>query len=134
MQSLQVRTGQINLQILDDDGNERGIFSFNPEDVHSANKILSLQDEFDRAQEEFDIKSKQCTTPQEQAALLDEVVTYFEDIIDDCFGEGTSKLVFGNAKTISMFDDFINGIIPYYQNASKKRIAKYDKKRKPNGK
>lgn len=133
MQTLQVRTGEISLQILDDEGNERGIFKFNPEDVHSANKILSLEDEFDNAQATFEQRANACETNAEKAALLDEVVTYFEGLIDDCFGEGSSKILFGNAKTLSMFEDFFNGITPYYQEASKKRMSKYSKKSRQNG-
>lgn len=39
MESLQIRTGRIRLEILDDTGNSRGIFSFNPTDVESAKKL-----------------------------------------------------------------------------------------------
>lgn len=127
MQSLQVRTGEISLQILDDEGNERGIFKFNPNDVHSANKILALQEEFDVKQSEFESRAEVCETPQQQITLLEEIVDYFEALIDDCFGEGTSSLVFGKSKSLTMFSDFFNGIRPYYQEASKKRIAKYTK-------
>ena len=127
MESLQVRTGEISLQILDDDGNERGVFRFNPEDVHSANRILALQEEFDIKQADFEKRARKCETQQEQAALLEEVVDYFENLIDDCFGEGTSKIVFGNSKSLSMFEDFFQGITPYYQKASQKRMSKYTK-------
>lgn len=134
MESLQVRTGEVSLQILDDEGNERGIFKFNPSDVHSANKILSLQDEFGASQKSFEDRANNCETPQEKAALLDEIVTYFESLIDDCFGQGSSQILFGNAKTLSMFEDFFNGITPYYNEASQKRVSKYTSKRTKNGK
>lgn len=125
MESLQVRTGEIHLQILDDLGNERGIFTFNPQDVHSAKIILSLQDEFKEAEANFEEREKNCKTIQDKINLLDEVVDYFEGLIDNCFGQGSSELIFGKSKSLSMFEDFFNGIIPYYQKASEERIAKY---------
>ncbi len=125
MESLQVRTGEIKLQILDDSGDERGIFKFNPEDVHVAQRVFNLQKEFDAKQDEFQARTKTCKTDEEKVNLLNEVVDYFKGLVDDCFGEGTSALVFGNANTLSMFEDFFTGITPYYQKASEKRMAKY---------
>ena len=127
MDSLQVRTGQVSLRILDDAGEERGIFRFNPEDVESAKRVLELQDELVRKNDEFKEANKNCKTADERIALLSETVNYFRGLIDNCFGEGTSDLVFGNAHTLSMFSDFIEGITPYYAQASKKRTAKYRK-------
>lgn len=130
MDSLQVRTGQVSLRILDDSGEERGIFRFNPEDVESAKKVLSLQEELTIKNEEFIKRNSECKTADERIALLSETVTYFRGLIDNCFGEGTSDLVFGNAHTLSMFSDFIEGITPYYTEASAKRTAKYKKSAK----
>ena len=59
MESLQVRTGQISLRILDDAGEERGIFRFNPEDVESARRVVSLQKELDEKQREFELRYAQ---------------------------------------------------------------------------
>ena len=60
--------------------------------------------------------------------LLNEVVDYFKSAIDSCWGEGRSKLLFGDYKSVSMFADFFNGITPYYAEASKKRKQKYTNK------
>ncbi len=130
MDSLQVRTGQVSLRILDDSGEERGIFRFNPEDIESARKLLALQEELEVKNEEFTKRNAECKTADERIALLSETVTYFRGLIDNCFGEGTSDLVFGNAHTLSMFSDFIEGITPYYTEASAKRTAKYKKSAK----
>lgn len=127
MDSLQVRTGQVSLRILDDSGEERGIFRFNPEDIESAKRVLALQEELINKDKEFIEKNKLCKTADERLELLSDTVNYFRTLIDDCFGAGTSDLVFGNAHTLSMFSDFIEGISPYYQKASAKRTAKYKK-------
>lgn len=125
MESLQVRTGQISLNILDDAGESRGVFKFNPEDIQSAKRVFELQSEFNVKQEEFQKRAEQCETPEQKLELLDEVVSYFRNLVDDCFGAGSSDLLFGNAKTLTMFEDFFNGITPYYQKASEARMAKY---------
>lgn len=127
MDSLQVRTGQVSLRILDDEGNERGIFRFNPEDVESARRVVALRDELDAKQEEFVTREKECDTAEKKIDLLNETVDYFKGAIDSCFGVGTSALVFGEAKSLSMFADFLAGITPYYTKASEKRLNKYRK-------
>lgn len=130
MDSLQVRTGQVSLRILDDAGEERGIFRFNPEDIESAKKVISLQSTLEEKNQEFIKRNEACKTAEERIELLSETVTYFRGMIDECFGAGTSDLVFGNAHTLSMFTDFIEGIIPYYSQASAKRTSKYQKPKK----
>lgn len=130
MDSLQVRTGQISLRILDDAGEERGIFKFNPQDIQSAKRVVELQRELEEKQIEFDNRSKQCTTDIEKLELLDETVLYFRNLVDECFGAGSSDIVFGNCNTLSMFYDFFNGITPYYEKASKQRMDKYRKQTK----
>lgn len=128
MESLKISTGVVKLRILDDFGNERGIFSFNPEDIKSAQAVLDLQKELDTKEIEFNERVKHCETPQEQVQLLSDVVEYFEQAIDRCFGTGSSSVLFGEAQSISMFEDFFDGITPYYKDASEKRIAKYKNK------
>lgn len=127
MNTLRIRTGEIKLAILDDDGEQRGIFRFNPEDIHAAQKVMEIQKELPEKQKEFENKITSATETEEQVKLLNEFVEYFEGLIDTCFGEGSSKLLFGDYKTISMFSDFFDGIAPYYEKASKDRIAKYKK-------
>ena len=114
MESLQIRTGSISLRILDDLGNERGIFTFNPEDVKSAEQLLLLQQDLAVRSEELEQKEKECKNSEEKIALMSEAVQYFRDAIDRCFGEGSSATLFGNSNTLSMFYDFIEGITPYY--------------------
>lgn len=128
MESLQVRTGQISLQILDDDGNPRGVFKFNPEDIESAKRVLQLQEEVKQREVEYAERAKSAKSAEETLELLDEIVTYFNNAIDSCFGVGSSAVLFGGAKTTSMYTDFFDGITPYYKRAGDKRTAKYRKK------
>lgn len=130
MESLQIRTGSISLKVLDDLGNERGIFTFNPEDVKSAEQLLLLQEELKVKSVEMEQKIDSCKDQAEKVQCMNEIVQYFRNAIDKCFGSGSSDILFGNSCTLSMFYDFIEGITPYYTKASEKRKAKYGKKQK----
>ena len=127
MESLQIRTGQKQLQILDDNGNVRGIFTFNPEDIDAAKRMFDIKQELTIKQQEFNIRAAEVKNEEESFKLLYEIVYYFEAKIDECFGEGTSKVLFGEARTLSMFEDFFTGIAPYYEKASEARKSKYKK-------
>lgn len=125
MDSLKISTGRVRLQIVDEAGNQRGIFSFNPTDVESAKRILEIQKDYEVKVKEFSAKIDTADTIDEKIALMNEIVTYFKSIIDDCFGEGSSQILFGDEKSLDMFYDFFEGITPYYEKASKERMAKY---------
>lgn len=125
MESLQVRTGVIALQILDDFGDVRGIFRFNPEDIESARKILALQKDLQVREKEYKDKADKAISAEDTLELLDEITVYFNTSIDECFGKGSSEVLFGGAKSLTMYADFFEGLIPYYEKASKKRMDKY---------
>lgn len=129
MESLQIKTGSISLMILDDLGNERGIFTFNPEDVESARQVLLLQDEINERMDNFGQQVQEATENADKVAIMSETINYLRGCVDQCFGEGTSDLVFGKSHTLSMFIDFLNGITPYYAKAAEKRKAKYKKQK-----
>lgn len=130
MESLQVRTGQISLQILDDYGEVRGVFKFNPQDIESAKRVFALQNELPVMQEEFERKIASAKTEEEKINILSGIVDYFNQAIDECFGKGSSDILFGGARTLSMYEDFFTGITPYYQKAGESRVKKYKKRGK----
>ena len=128
METLQVRTGEVRLQILDDQGNKRGIFHFNPNDIESARKIVHLQSELDEKEKEYDARAEKAETDEDKVDLLAETVEYFKGLVDEIFYQGASQDVFGDAMTLNRFDDFFSGIMPYYQKSSQARIAEFEKK------
>lgn len=134
MDSLKVRTGQISLRILDDAGEERGIFKFNPSDIEAAKRVLALQTELAEKETEFRAEADKCNTVEEKVDLMDKYVTYYEQVIDQIFGEGSSQILFGNARSLTMFIDFFDGITPYFEKASQARIAEARAKYKKSNK
>ena len=127
MESLQIRTGMLALNILDDNGEVRGVFNFNPQDVKIGQKVFDMIADFQVKQLEFDKKKADCSGPEDVLKLLNEMIAYYKEEIDSTWGENSSKTLFGDANTITMFEDFFSGITPYYTRESKKRTAKYKK-------
>ena len=127
MESLQIKTGSVSLDILDDLGNSRGVFTFNPTDIELAKKFLAIQSEFEIKHKEFQTRAATIDEKDTGSAIQisEEIVDYLKNLIDDGFGEGTSLLLFGKAKTLGMFMDFFEGITPYFEKASRDRISKY---------
>ena len=130
MESLKIRTGEVRIRILDDRDEERGIFKFNPEDIETTKKFLNVQKEFEVKQKEFLDKSEMCTTPDEKIELLSEIVDYLKTTIDDCFGQGSSQILFGDNCSLTRFEDLFEGMTPYDEQASKGRVEKYKNKLK----
>ena len=89
MESLQVRTGQISLQILDDYGEVRGVFKFNPQDIESAKRVFALQAELPSKQAEFEARIETVTDDNDKMEVLSDIVDYFNNAIDECFGKGS---------------------------------------------
>lgn len=129
MEKLQIRTGQVSLEILDDNGESRGIFRFNPNDTKVAEKVFHLQDTINAKWKELESKYKDTNDAGNNLELLNETIQYFRGLVDEIFGAGTSQLLFGDSCTLSMFEDFFVGITPYYKSASEERLKKYGKKK-----
>jgi hypothetical protein len=125
METLRIDTGRVNLRVEDSEGNERGIFSFNPGDVNTAERFLSVQEEYKKLSAEYDEEIKNATTTEQQLAVLKRCVSDIEGLIDVCFGEGSSEILFGEDCSLTMFLDFFDGITPYFEKASKDRVEKF---------
>ena len=130
MDTLKIHSGVVRLNIEDEYGHSRGIFAFNPEDIESLKNIYKLQDEINQKQVELQEVANNCKTLDEKVEFITKTVQYYKGVIDRCFGEGTSQIVFGDCNTLEMFSDFLEGIMPYYEKANERRLAKYKKAKK----
>lgn len=126
MASLTINTGVVVLDIFHADSDEcRGQFKFNPDDIQLARRLIDLKDKFSTASKDFKSKSEKCVTEKDEADLILEISNFFIGQIDELFGEGSCELLFGETRTLGMFKDFFDGITPYFNKASKKRVSKY---------
>ena len=128
MEKLQIHTGQICLEIVDDHGETRGVFKFNPDDTAVAKRVFALQQSMEDKFVEYEEKCKKSSGAEDNLELLDDIIQYVKGVIDEIFGAGSSQLLFGDANTLSMFEDFFVGITPYFKSASEARVKKYSKK------
>lgn len=128
MKKLKIDTGSISLEVEDGNGNIRGVFTFNPGDISSAKKFYELLGEIETKQSEFETREEACQNDEERINLLSDLIDYLNESIDKCWGAGSSKILFGDDKTLTMYEDFMEGILPYYDKASKNRQSKYKKK------
>lgn len=123
--TIQINTGAIKLKFTDDFGEFRGVLKVNPYDIGEANKIFNLSMEVEEKQAEYDEKIKEAKTEKEQLEILLETCGYLKKSIDCIYGAGSSLMLFGEANTFRMFEDFFKGITPLYQKASKEKTRKY---------
>ena len=125
MGKLVINTGMISLDVEDSDGSKRGVFRFNPTDISLAKHVLEMQTEIAERGKEFDERINACETPEDKVKVLFDITEYYRKMIDDIFGEGSSQILFGDAHTLGMITDFIDGITPYFNKASANRMKKY---------
>ena len=122
-------------KVLINDGPE--FIEFNPSDVAFAEQFYQLMKEFELKRVEYQARAAEIDAITEldpdgipvnfpdKLAIMREVCEFMREKIDDLFGKGTSQKVFGDARTLNMFEQFITGITPYIRAERKKKIEKY---------
>lgn len=133
MDSIRIDTGEKRIAINDDP--ERMIV-FNPQDIGFAERFYQLLQDFEAKQIEYQARADELDNQEldergipskigESLALMREVCEFLRERIDHLFGEGTSRKAFGDAMTLTMFEQFFEGIIPFVQTARSNKVAKY---------
>lgn len=134
MQSIKIDSGSIRLAINDD---ENRIIEFNPHDVSFVENFYGLISEFEKKEIEYLERAKALDDDKEAGAygipqntgktieLIKEICAFLRDKIDSVFGEGTSQKAFGDTNTLLMFEQFLDGVTPYIQNARTGAVEKY---------
>lgn len=134
MESLHINTGEIRLCVNDDSSR---VIAFNPTDISFAERFYGLLSEFEEKEKEYQRKVEALQKNVEldafgipknfgpALALLRETSGFLREKIDNVFGAGTSQAAFGDANTLDMFEQFLNGITPFVQKAREKQVSKY---------
>lgn len=132
MENLAIDTGAVELTI---DGDPNRVIQFYPTDVKFAQAYYSLADRFGKLRNEVSEKERQINESQaapeekiaQSLALSDSVYTELETGIDQVFGPGTYKTVFGNHCNVGMVANFFYGISKYVRAARDREISRYTK-------
>jgi hypothetical protein len=140
---MKISTGLVIIPV-ERDGENVGSIRFNPNDIGFAQRFYDLLGEFETKQQEFSKRAENMgdgggldeyglpKNAGEQLALYHEICDFMKAKINELFGSGTSKTVFGDAVVLDMFADFFEGVTPYIQQARGDKIAKYTKSGKKN--
>jgi hypothetical protein len=130
---IRVDSGLKRIQV--NDGPE--FIEFNPEDIVFIEAFYNMAKEFDLRKDGYTAKFESLAVGEEgtdnpygsemdeKIALLREVCEFMREQIDLVFGEETSQKVFGDAMTLNMFAQFIDGINPFISPVREKKVAKY---------
>ena len=130
METLRIDTGAVTLSINND---ENRTITFYPTDVHFAEAFFDLARDFvqhreDVSRQEEEIKESGGTAAERSAKeveLLRETYAFMRERIDNCFGAGTSEIVFGNHDSLGAYASFFRGVEPYVRKARKDELARY---------
>ena len=127
MEPIKISTGMVSVDIIDDFGEVRGVFKFNPEDLGVMKRMLELKNKIQSESSENEKKESECKTGEERMLFLEKICTDYKNQIDNIWGTGTSNILFGDAVCLTMFSDFLAGVGKCYEDESQKRINKYKK-------
>ena len=130
MESLHIDTGAVTLSVNND---ENRTIAFYPTDVHFAEAFFDLVRDFmqhseDVSRQEEEIKESGGTAAERSAKeveLLRETYAFMRERIDNCFGAGTSEIVFGDHDSLGAYASFFRGVEPYVRKARKDELARY---------
>lgn len=130
MESLHIDTGAVTLSINND---ENRTITFYPTDVHFAEAFFDIVRDFMQHRENVSKKEEAIkvsgSTAAEKSAkeveLLRETYAFMRERIDNCFGAGTSEIVFGNHDSLGAYASFFRGVEPYVRKARTDELARY---------
>ena len=130
MESLHIDTGAVTLSVNND---ENRTITFYPTDVHFAEAFFDLVRDFmqhseDVSRQEEEIKESVGTAAERSAKeveLLCETYAFMRERIDNCFGAGTSEIVFGDHDSLGAYASFFRGVEPYVRKARTDELARY---------
>lgn len=135
MQSIKIDTGAVTIPI-ERDGELVSSINFNPNEVTFVEKFYGLISRLEEKEKEYKHRLEELGDDEdvdsygipknmgEGLKLLHDICDYMKTEIDSVFGVGTSEAVFGNATTLDMFEQFLDGVTPYIQQV---RIGKTEK-------
>ena len=134
MEDFVVKTGVKRMMI---NGNPENVIEFNPSDVAFAEKFYNLAKEikhtFEEGQKRESVIAKNKEVDEDgfplnirdEFAFTRELCEKMRAKVDELFGDGTIKKVFGESLFPEMFLNFLDAISPYLQSARSEKMEKY---------
>lgn len=119
------------------EGAEVGAIRLDPSDVGFMEKVYDTLDDFKRVETEYAQRAEELEKDEQLddygipqnarqvLALWRELIEYMYGRIDTLFGDGVSKMAFGETRSIYAVYDFFDQLTPYLEQAQAERIKKY---------
>lgn len=125
-------------------GDESRVIAFDPTDILFAERFYKAIADFEAKLADYQKRAQDLeaesgedangipTNTEARIALLRDTCQFMRDKIDSVFGAGTSQTTFGDALSLDMFNQFFDGITPYFSKARAAKVAQYiPQSRKP---
>lgn len=136
---------KITLDIVDENNKTRGQVSFDPSDIkvynafaEIATAVMKIDDEYAKTRKSLDIPEGKLGSVDEYKQTRDKLVQLnkftnqtVEQVqniakqLDDVFGPGSSDLILQGSYDVELIAEFIQGVMPYFEDAKRGRIEKY---------
>lgn len=134
MDSIRIESSKKRIAINDD---PQRVIEFDPQDILFAERFYQLYGEMQGKLAEFEARENELRAqsepdengiPRNIESLIGhyrEICDYLRDRIDRVFGVGTSQTVFGEARSVDMIIQFLDGLTPFIQGARSATLKKY---------
>lgn len=133
--TIQIDTGIVELAIVRD-RKDAGTLSFNPTDTLFAERFYALLGELQQSLNDYKERGVELSKKgadedgvpvnvQEHIALQIELCNYLREKTDKIFGEGTAQKLFGEVRNLEVYQQFFDGILPFFQQARAEKVVKY---------
>lgn len=132
---MKIDSGVIKVDV-ERDGEAAGSFSFNPENTSFRERACKLFEDFKVKDQEIKKKAEVVEKgPKDESGIPLNLKEYIDlekeafrwttEIIDEVFGEGTSRIAFGDEVNLFMLYQFFDEIAPYLEDAGGAKIERY---------
>lgn len=123
---------KLKIALKDKDNNLIGDLYFNPEDAIQRSKMLDLYQKILQAEEKIKLSEKKIKNETDDFKKGTEVVAIEKEIFElilnsmvEIYGDIVTTLVNATGNDLGSLITLMNGLIPYYQEASNKNVSKY---------
>lgn len=124
MDTLSLKSSRVELAV---NGDPEKVISFDPHDVGFAMGFYSLAQAFAEKEQEYRSRAEALEAGDASGAahLLQEMCQWLEEQIDKLFGEGSCITAFGQSRSLGLYQQFFQGVVPHIRKARQQQLEQY---------
>lgn len=131
--SLKIDDGKIRIAVNDDPDR---VIAFNPNDINFIKRLYQMIGDFEELEQKSKSKiakiEKKLGSTKNDVLAAKDAIDMWDEIFDaldaalvELFGEGADKKITGGVRNQSVYEQFIDGITPFIQQARSEILEKY---------